>query len=400
MLGAEIMGIAELAQSVHMLAITPLTSGLPTAISRLTARAAKKDQRLAFLAGLRLSRIISAVLIPLIWLFSPAVAQLMGDIRVLPSLWFTAPCVLILGYSAALNGYCYGTGRAHIPAFSELIEQVMRLILTLLMICLLGKLTAPWLAAVPVAATMFAEIIGLVYVFGALHQDGRLSTSDARWERRVIRLALPTTVSRLFQTLMRSVTAIVIPLRLQLSGLSSAEATARLGMLNGMVMPILMLPCVFTSALSMVAVPRLAQCEEKPQEFKRLLTLCVTGCIPVAVISAWLIRLLSSFLSNTVYRQAELTTLFRLCAPMTVLMAAEHLSGSILSALGQQKRSMYASCAVSCTTLLLTWLWAAEPASRLHGVIAAQYVGHTLGLALNLLLVFLWKREKQRGHAR
>ena len=40
LLGAEIMGIAELAQGVHMLAITPLTSGLPLAISRMTARAA------------------------------------------------------------------------------------------------------------------------------------------------------------------------------------------------------------------------------------------------------------------------------------------------------------------------------------------------------------------------
>lgn len=41
LLGAEIMGIAELAQGVHMLAITPLTSGLPLAISRMTARAPK-----------------------------------------------------------------------------------------------------------------------------------------------------------------------------------------------------------------------------------------------------------------------------------------------------------------------------------------------------------------------
>ena len=32
LLGAEIMGIAELSQSVHMLAITPLTSGLPLAV--------------------------------------------------------------------------------------------------------------------------------------------------------------------------------------------------------------------------------------------------------------------------------------------------------------------------------------------------------------------------------
>ena len=45
LLGAEIMGIAELAQGVHMLAITPLTSGLPLAISRMTARAPKDEKQ-------------------------------------------------------------------------------------------------------------------------------------------------------------------------------------------------------------------------------------------------------------------------------------------------------------------------------------------------------------------
>ena len=44
LLGAEIMGIAELAQGVHMLAITPLTSGLPLAISRMRQRTKSKSR--------------------------------------------------------------------------------------------------------------------------------------------------------------------------------------------------------------------------------------------------------------------------------------------------------------------------------------------------------------------
>ena len=85
-LGAEIMGIAELAQGVHMLAITPLTSGLPMAISRMTARAKDTDKQKPLLAGIALVRIASAMLIPALLLFSPLIARWMGDIRVLPSL--------------------------------------------------------------------------------------------------------------------------------------------------------------------------------------------------------------------------------------------------------------------------------------------------------------------------
>lgn len=107
-LGAEIMGLAELAQSVHMIAITPLTSGLPMAISRITAKADERDKHKPLLAGLSLARYASAAMIPLMLILSPWLARLMGDARVMPSLWLTAPCVLVLGFSAAYNGYCYG----------------------------------------------------------------------------------------------------------------------------------------------------------------------------------------------------------------------------------------------------------------------------------------------------
>jgi len=55
----------------------------------------------------------------------------MGDVRVLPSLWFTAPCTLVLGYSAAYNGYCYGMEWSVHPAISELLEQASRIVIVL-----------------------------------------------------------------------------------------------------------------------------------------------------------------------------------------------------------------------------------------------------------------------------
>ena len=279
-MGAEIMGIAELAQGVHMLAITPLTSGLPMAISRMTARAPAGDRRKPLLAGISMVRTASVVLIPALLLLSPVIARWMGDVRVLPSLWFSAPCILILGYSAAFNGYCYGMERSLEPALSELIEQAARLLLSLALLTALSRLTAAWLAAVPVVATMLAELIGLAFVLLRLRIPLNGSAEAASWREPVLRLAAPATFSRVVQTLLRSLTAILIPLRLQASGLPAAEATSRLGMLNGMVMPILMLPCVFTSALSMVALPRIARAEDDPGELRRLLATCLASCLP------------------------------------------------------------------------------------------------------------------------
>lgn len=397
MLGAEIMGIMELAQSVHMVAITPLTSGLPAAITRLTVKVDKKHQFLPLFSGLWIARLLSAVLIPLLWFFSKPIANLVGDARVLPSLWFTAPCILILGYSAAYNGFCYGADRALLPSVSELIEQLSRFAFTFALLYLCRHLTAAWMAAIPVASTMLAELAGLFFVVRCLRIPVKSNDSNVSFRRDIFQLAYPTTLSRLMQTALRSLTAILIPLQLQRSGLSAAEATARLGMLNGMVMPILMLPCIFTSALSMVALPKIAKAEEQPSEMRRLLLLCTSSCMPFSALCGAGIYLCAPLLAVKVYQLPELSELFRLCAPMTWLMSLQHLAGSILSALGQQKRALYASSIVSVVTLALTWLWAADPTLRITGVVWAQYSGSLLSLLLSCLILHKWRRERKHA---
>lgn len=396
-LGAEIMGIAELAQGVHMLAITPLTSGLPMAISRMTAKADECDKQMPVLAGVSLVRLASAVLVPLLLALSPLIARTMGDMRVLPSLWFTAPCILILGYSAVFNGYCYGQEWSRVPAISELIEQLARLVFSVLFIFTFHQATAPWLAALPVAATMLAEAIGLWFVLQIIRLPFDQVPAARDWRRPVLQLAVPTTVSRLIQTLLRSLTAILIPIQLQKSGLSPAESTARLGMLNGMVMPILMLPCIFTSALSMVALPRLSKAEEVPSELKRLLCLCFGASIPVALLCMAAVYVSAPLLANVVYRLAELSDLFRFCAPLTAMFALSHVIGGIVAALGQQKRSMYGALVASFVTLIMTCFLTDDPRIRVNGVVCAQAAGQLISIFWGLGVIILWRKERRQA---
>lgn len=393
-LGAEVMGVMELAQSVHMVAITPLTSGLPVALSRLTARSASANKEKALEAGIWLVRRISLLIIPAFWLLSPMISHWMGDIRVLPSLWFTAPCILILGYSASYNGYCYGIERSELPALSELIEQLVRFILTFILIHTFRHLTTPWLAAIPTASTMAAEIIGLMFVLYHLPLKQPLNTSSTD-VKNVFRLSAPATVTRLIQTLLRSVTALIIPLQLQTSGLAASEATAQLGMLNGMVGPFLMLPGIFTSALSMVLVPRMAKAEEQPHEMKRLLLISICCLLPTAGICALAVYCGSSWIAIILYHQPELTRLFQMCALQIVLMPVNHLLGSVLSALGQQRRSMILSVVTAISTLFLTWLWAGNSALRIAGVVRAQYFSYFLSIILNVLALYKWRHERR-----
>lgn len=397
-MGPEIMGITELSQSVHMLAITPLTSGLPLAVSRITAKTAAKDKTKTLMAGVYLVRLASSVMIPALLLFSPFLSRIVGDTRVLPSLWFSAPCILILGYSAVYNGYCYGTERSSLPALSELIEQVSRLFVAWLILFVFRHLSAPWMAAVPVFSTMVAEILGLFFVLHRLKIPQDFHFSLKPWTTPILHLALPVTVSRLITTLLRALESIILPLRLQVSGLSQPEALSRLGMLNGMVMPLLMMPCVFTSALTMVLVPKLARAENNRRELKRLIMLCFFACCGAGLGSYGVLYLFAPLFANLFFRLPELTEWIRFSAPLSVLISFSHVSGGMLASLGQQKRSMLGAVPISCLTLLLTWLLSADPALRQKGVIIAQEAGQIALLLWNILVLFLWRRERKQIH--
>lgn len=395
-MGPEIMGITELSQSVHMLAITPLTSGLPLAVSRMTAKSARADREKPLMAGVFLVRVASAALIPALLLFSPILSRIIGDMRVMPSLWFTAPCILILGYSAVYNGFCYGTEQSWLPAWSELIEQFSKLVIAMGILLCFQHLTAPWMAAVPVFATMASEILGLIFVIGMLKIPVRMDFPLKTWTQPIMQLALPTTLTRLVTTLLRALESIVLPMRLQVSGLSQSEALSRLGMLNGMVMPLMMLPCVFTSALTMVLVPRLAKAENNRREALRLMGLCFLACAAAGFGSYTLLVVLAPLFANFFYRLPELADWIRYAAPLAVLFSFSHVTGGMLASLGQQKRSMLGAVPISCLTLLLTWLLSANPALRQKGVIIAEGAGQIALLLWNMLMLLLWRRDRQR----
>lgn len=397
-LGAEGMGIMELAQSIHMIAIAPLTSGLPASISRLTAKSDRAHRECALASGLWITRRMSLFLIPALWAFSPFLARIAGDIRILPSLWFTAPCVLILGYSASFNGYCYGLEKSFWPALSELIEQLVRFGLTIFLISSLRHLTISWLASGPVAATMLAEIIGLLFVTRHFSTLKIARKPSVAWRKAVFKLSLPATANRLLQTFLRSVTAIMIPARLQTSGLPATEATARLGMLNGMVMPVLMLPGVFTSALSMVLIPKIAKVEEQPSELRRLLVISFCCCTPLSALCTGLVYHLAPVLANRIYHQPELVMLFKLCAFQILLFPINHILGSTLSALGLQKHSFYSALATAVCSLFLTWLWAGNSRLRIMGIVYAQYATQLLSILLTSMTLLYWCLNKHITH--
>ena len=392
MLGAEALGVMELASGVHMLALTPAAAGLPQAVSRLTAKAKDQRQRERVLyAGRRLALALGLMLTPIYLILSPFLAKWMGDERALPALLLFAPCMLTVGLSSVYDGYFFGQGRALPPAISEGAEQVVRLLAVAALAGLVPLVTPAYRAALPAFASSLGEMAGLLVV---LPLAGRIASfrddpMEKNTRKALLRLSLPLLLNRLVHTGLRSVCNAVIPLRLIAGGLDKAEAMSRLGMLGGMVMPLMFLPCMASGALSAVGGPAVARCGGRKAE-SRLIRRLLLSAAAVGAACAGGLYVLSPYIARWVYRLPELTPLLQNACPLAVILPAQQMAGGLMTGLGLQRRSLRASLLGSAVLLLCAWQWTQR--FGILGTAWAYMAGH--GLTLFCELIFLAAREK------
>lgn len=386
-LGAQAMGLVELAQSAQMLLITPVVSGLPAAVSRMCAKSQPERQIRVLRCGIGLALLTGIPIAALAFAFRTELALWLGDIRTLPALLVYLPCIPILGVSCALNGYYYGRGKPVPPALSELLEQLVRLLLCIRLVFALRGWPTMLRAAIPAAASLMGETASLLLMLLIAAQAvlfGRGEGSRRAVYREMLSLALPLTGMKLVSSLMRTVQSALIPARLQVSGLPAAEALSRFGMLSGMLMPVLMLPSFITCSLCMVAAPELTRRQANGTPQKGLVRRILVATLLVGLCAMAGVFLFAPLIAGTLYRQAELLPLLRRCCVLVPVMALSHVVSGLMNGLGLQGTSLRIALCANLLSVLLMYALAAQPELQLWGAVIAMAAAQAVTLALSL----------------
>lgn len=355
LMGAEAIGVMELSASAAMLALTPATAGLPTAMSRVTARP-NANQSAVLRAGLSLNRRIALVMMPLLFLLAPGMAWLLSDFRTLPAILISIPAVFLLGCCAVYSGWFYGRGDMLTPAQCECSEQVVRFVGSLVLLLIFTRSPLSIRAALPGFAGILAGIcVWMMFRRRAPLPPG-VPSADLRHE--LLALSAPTAVSRLCQTCLRMLTAVLLPLCLRQSGLTASAATAQFGLLSGMAMPLIMAPGVITSAMCMVAAPAVSRQESNRVRLKRTM------------------------------RQLLLMAL----SPLSMLFAIQQVQFGLVTGLGVQRRAMPGTIVSSALTLVVMSALCPMPSVRIFGAVLAMLAGSLVRVIWNAAVLQSAKR--------
>ncbi|TCP32263.1 stage V sporulation protein B [Scopulibacillus darangshiensis] len=272
-IGDEGVGLYMMAYPTLILTVTLTQMGLPVAISKMVAEASALNDRNKIKRILTVSfmvvGVLSVVFTTVMVLLAPLLSRtVFTDERTLYPLIAIAPIVPIVAVSSVLRGYFQGLSNMKPYAYSQVIEQVVRISLVAFLATSLLPLGIEYAAGGAMIAGVIGEFVSLIYMLTMFKVNKKIKIRKGFWNyinrgretfKQLMNIALPTTGSRLIGSLSNFLEPIVIANSLTLAGVSTALATRQYGELAGYAIPLLLLPSFITHALHVSLVPSISE---------------------------------------------------------------------------------------------------------------------------------------------
>ncbi|MBR2442500.1 MAG: oligosaccharide flippase family protein [Clostridia bacterium] len=402
LIGAEGLGIYQVALSLFGLFLTVATGGIPITVSRMISKSKAErrpnDEQSAVSAGVCLCLILSLPVCLVFGLFGKRFSFLFSDPRSL-----TVFRILLLGLCfsalyAVMRGSFWGNKQFLLPSILEIAEESVMVIAGVL---LLQRVASPASGAERAA---LAVVISYLFSFSASFicffvRGGRFSNPKPQL-KPLFNATMPITSVRASGSLVNSAVAVLLPVMLMRAGFENGEALALFGVVSGMVLPVLFIPSTVIGSLSLVLVPELSEDFYK-KNYERLRKNILRGIRFAFLVACVLIPLFYAVgedLGRWAFSNAQAGELIVKSCPLLLPMSLTMISTSILNSTGFERQTLFFYF-VGAAVLLLCVLF------------LPAYIGvsaYLVGMFFNFLstalcnLIFLFKKypffEKGRGH--
>ncbi len=254
-IGAEGLGMCQLVLPVSTLALALCAGGMQTAITKFTAETGSQQP-----LRLGLCTCIIASLLCSLGIYANAeslAASVIGDPTCAPLLCIISLSLPFAALHACFNGYYYGKNKTAVPAVSQLLEQAVRVFSVYLFYQICVERQTTLTPALTLWGTVCAEAAAALFCLTTFRRSR--DPKNPTTLLQMMHFAAPLTASRLVLNLFASAEAILIPHALLSAGNSRSEALSIFGTLNGMALPVILLPTVLTGSLSVLLLPQISE---------------------------------------------------------------------------------------------------------------------------------------------
>ncbi|MBR1747702.1 MAG: oligosaccharide flippase family protein [Clostridia bacterium] len=257
-LGAEAIGLYQIAVSVFYLFASLSSGGVPLVLSRKAAESEAlygRADHSYFSSALVLGVLISATTTGALALLNTNLSFLFADEGALPLFLVTLPALMSTTIYSVVRGWMWGKRDFTSFSATETVEEVLRILFSALFISgVVGGVSGVYGVALAFAVSDVIVAVLLLVLFFV--KGGKLTRPSKIKE--ILFPSLPVTAMRVFSGLISTLIAFLLPLRLMQFGMTGAEATASYGRVAGMANPLLLAPNALISSLAIVLIPEMS----------------------------------------------------------------------------------------------------------------------------------------------
>jgi stage V sporulation protein B len=402
-IGEEGVGLYMMAFPTLILVVTITQIGLPVAISKNIAEAEAQGDfpkiKKILVVSLATTGLLSLVFTPTLIFAAPYLAKtLFTDPRIYYPLVTIAPVVPIIAISSVLRGYFQGRQNMKPAAYSQLLEQVVRILLIAIMTKTFLPYGIEYAAAAAMLSAVAGELISLIYLVTAFKIKKRFPLRKNFFKyvhsgkgtfKELMNIALPTTGSRMIGSLAWFFEPIVVAHSLAIAGVATSMATKQYGALTGYAMPLLLLPSFVTYSLATSLVPAISEANSKNNEKlieyrlqQALRFAFVTGGLAVVIL-----YVLADQLMDLMYGSTNGSYFIRLMAPFFLFYYYQGPLQATLQALNLARAAMVNSLIGNIIKTAVIFLLATQPSFGIKGAALGIIIGFVLVTLLHFATV-------------
>nr|WP_307990957.1 oligosaccharide flippase family protein [uncultured Niameybacter sp.] len=349
-IGPEGVGLYQLTMTVYIMAYVIASAGMSTSVSKMVAEERGygngKGIRRVMAIFFTISIIASITITLGVFTFANIIGtKLINDSRTVLGLRILSLSIPFMTVSSCIKGYFYAVKKMIKPVSSDVMEQIVKVILVIIFLQIWGGDNIVYACAAIGLSMTLGEVFSFTYMVMLYITDGdRRMMKGAREGKskgmlmNILKLLLPITLTAYISSVITLLQNVLIPIGFRKSGLTSIESISMYGMIQGMVFPILFLPVALLTACSTVLTPEIARAKARNIR-GRVESLSGRSIHLIMVLAMIVMSIFLNFgreLGMLIYHNKQVGQLLQLLVIITPFMYIEIVIDGILKGLGEQ----------------------------------------------------------------
>lgn len=392
--GEEAVGIYMAVYPAFIFFLAAIQLGLPVGVAKMVAiHHAEKKPALATAAYLTAAKwvVLSSVLfIPLFFTVIPfLMTDLLRQSAAIQVGYAALAMAPITAIATLLRAYFQGLSRMAETATSQLLEQVIRIVLITFLLPFALSSTPHGLAVIAMLIALAAEVVGVLYLW-VRYLRNRAPASPAPYSSAMLlKPSLPASGSKLFGSFTWFLEPVLFLQALTRNGMNISQATTLYGLISGVLVPMLLFPAFVPYALAVVLIPAIsgAMASHRYALVKERVHLALRVSAVTGVLASTLLYVYGDQLAELFFHSEGMTVYFHLLSPVFFFYYIQSPLFSILQAMDASHIAFRNSVLGGLGKLALLAVLTGDVAFKEQGAVLAIGFGVLLTSGLHIASV-------------